>query len=186
MRAFATAMNIEVSEEEIGDVVDNNRNYVFKREVVDKDGNTVTENAKFKPSSDRVNTDIFTIEQEKIYTEQMEKWDAENSELEFSESYATRMESIYKKAEEELGHPVSQTTKEYLNALSRQKRILRQPFIDSGGNFDEVAYFKSSNYEEEGLLRKQRKEAASEYIYVGTRRVEKPATNLRWPKKYKL
>lgn len=97
MRAFATAMNIEISEEEIGDVVDNNRNYVFKREVVDKDGNTVTENAKFKPSSDRVNTDIFTIEQEKIYTEQMEKWDAENSELEFSESYATRMESIYKR-----------------------------------------------------------------------------------------
>lgn len=72
MRAFATAMNIEISEEEIGDVVDNNRNYVFKREVIDKDGNTVTENAKFKPSSDRVNTDIFTIEQEKIYTEQME------------------------------------------------------------------------------------------------------------------
>lgn len=84
MRAFATAMNIEISEEEINDVVDNNRNYVFKREVVDKDGNTVTENAKFKPSSDRVNTDIFTIEQEKIYTEQMEKWDAENSELELA------------------------------------------------------------------------------------------------------
>lgn len=59
MRAFATAMNIEISEEEINDVVDNNRNYVFKREVVDKDGNTVTENAKFKPSSDRVNTDIL-------------------------------------------------------------------------------------------------------------------------------
>lgn len=182
MRAFATAMNIEISEEEINDVVDNNRNYVFKREVVDKDGNTVTENAKFKPSSDRVNTDIFTIEQEKIYTEQMEKWDAENSELEFSESYATRMESIYKKAEEELGHPVSQTTKEYLNALSRQKRILRQPFIDSNGNFDEVAYYKSSNYEEEGLLRKQRKEAASEYIYVGTRRVEKTGDQLKMAK----
>lgn len=63
---------------------------------------------------------------------------------------------------------------------------MRQPFIDSNGNFDEASYFKSSNYEEEGLLRKQRKEAASEYIYVGTRRVEKPATNLRWPKKYKL
>lgn len=54
------------------------------------------------------------------------------------------MESIYKKAEEELGYPVSQTTKEYLNALSRQKQILRQPFIDSGGNFDEVAYLKAA------------------------------------------
>lgn len=182
MRAFATAMGIEITEEEIKDVVDNNRNYIFKREVIDKDGKTVTENAKFKPSSDRVNTDIFTIEQEKIYTEQMEKWDAENSELEFSESYGTRMESIYKKAEEELGHPVSQTTKEYLNALSRQKRILRQPFIDSKGNFDEVAYYKSSNYEEEGLLRKQRKEAASEYIYVGTRRVEKTGDQLTMAK----
>lgn len=59
---------------------------------------------------------------------------------------------------------------------------MRQPFIDSGGNFDEVAYFKSSNYEEEGLLRKQRKEAASEYIYVGTRRVEKTGDQLKMAK----
>lgn len=59
---------------------------------------------------------------------------------------------------------------------------MRQPFIDSGGNFDEVAYYKSSNYEEEGLLRKQRKEAASEYIYVGTRRVEKTGDQLKMAK----
>lgn len=59
---------------------------------------------------------------------------------------------------------------------------MRQPFIDSNGNFDEVAYFKSSNYEEEGLLRKQRKEAASEYIYVGTRRVDKTGDQLKMAK----
>lgn len=170
MRAFAAAMDISISEEEIKDVVANNKTYRSQ-----KDGKPIS----FKPSQSRVNTDTFTVEQERKYTELMDAWHEENSEREYTDSYKQALESIYEQAEKSLGRPISQSTKEYLNALSRQKRILKQPFIDERGNFNELAYYKSSNYEEEGLLRKQKKEMASPYIYVGTRRVEKSGAQLR-------
>lgn len=170
MRAFATAMDISITEDEIKDIVAGNKSYKFQQ-----DGETKS----FKPSQDRVNTDIFTIEQERKYTELMDQWHEENSEREYTDNYKQILESIYQDAETELGRPVSQSTKEYLNALSRQKRILKQPFFDEHGEFNELAYYKSSNYEEEGLLRKQKKEMASPYIYVGTRRVNKDGAQLR-------
>ena len=170
MRAFATVMDIPMTDDEIKDVVVNNKTYRSQ-----KDGKDIS----FKPSQDRVNTDTFTIEQERKYSELMDAWHEENSEREYTDNYKQTLESIYEQAEKSLGRPVSQSTKEYLNAISRQKRILKQPFIDERGNFNELTYYKSSNYEEEGLLRKQKKEMASPYIYVGTRRVEKTGAQLR-------
>lgn len=183
MRALREVLGLnDLTDEMIKDIVENNKSYLFKKEIIDENGKTILDNVRFKPSIDRVNVDIFSVAEEKKFSDIMGNWIEEHTEQPFLESYKKKLEEVYSDAEAELGHPVSEKTKEYLNALSRQKYVLRRPFIDENGNFDFIAYSSSSNYEEVGLLQKQKKEAASEYIYIGSRRVPKEGEQLEMAK----
>lgn len=183
LRALKQVFNLEdLTDEKIDELVRNNKSYQFEREVQDQNGNTKKAKSTFKPSADRVNLDIMNVAQEKEFSDIMRGWIEENTEQPFTESYKKRLEDIYNEAEKILGRPVSEETKEYLGSLSRQKRILRSRFYGDNNEFDFIAYAESSEREEVGLLAKQKKEAASEYVYVGNRRVKKEGKQLEMAK----
>lgn len=169
MKAFAAIIPElnNLTESEIESIVDKDKPFKVTM-TVERNGELVKREVKIKPSADRVNLDILSVEQEQRYQSIMSDWLDRNTEQPFKESFRKELDKIYASAEASLGRPISQSTKEFLNNISRQKYMLKRPFYDQNGKFDDVAFAKSSNYDEFMRLQKQRKEAASPYIYIGT------------------
>lgn len=157
MKAFREVIDsIDLTDEQIEDIVKNDKKYYLP--------GTQT---RIKPSIDRVNLDILTVEQEQKYSDLMRKWLKNNTEQPFKISYEERLNDVYNEANTKYDRKITQQTKEFLENISRQKYVLKSPFYDNEGRFDELGWIRSSNFVEFANLQKQQKEAASEYIYTG-------------------
>lgn len=68
MRALREVLGLnDLTDEMIKDIVENNKSYLFKKEIIDENGKTILDNVRFKPSIDRVNVDIFSVAEEKSF-----------------------------------------------------------------------------------------------------------------------
>lgn len=178
MKAFTQVLPelSKLTDTEIIDIVDKDKAYTINVEAEDGSKRTI----KVRPSLDRVNLDMMSIEQEQQYQAIMNTWLEENTEQPFKESFKKKLDALYESAGMALGEPISQETKEFLNNLSRQKYMLKQPFYDNNRNFDVIAFVKSSNYQDYMRLQKQKKEMASEWVYMGTNeRIRKTGSALK-------
>lgn len=169
MKAFAQVLPelSNLTDTEIEDIVDKDKSYAIKVET-EENGKMVKKTIQVRPSMDRVNLDIMSVEQEQRYQAIMNEWLDANTEQPFKESFRSQLNRLYAEVDRNLESPISQETKEFLNNLSRQKYMLKQPFYDVNGKFDDLAFAKSSNYQDYMRLVKQKKEAASEWVYTGT------------------
>lgn len=178
MKAFAQVLPelSKLTDADITDIVDSDKAYSIDVETEDGSKRTI----RVRPSLDRVNLDMMSIEQEQQYQAIMDTWLEENTEQPFKEGFKKRLDALYESAGMSLGEPISQETKEFLNNLSRQKYMLKQPFYDKNRKFDAIAFAKSSNYQDYMRLQKQKKEMASEWVYMGTNeRIRKTGSALK-------
>ena len=168
----------ELTDNDIKDIVNSDKPRAFKIKITDMNGKLVEKTINIKPSLDRVNLDFLTAEQELRYSEIMRKWSMENEEQPFINSYEERMANFYEDVKNDQGVEISESTKEYLKYLSRQKYILKAPFYNPDGTFRSSDFATSSNYDDYNRLMKQKKEAASRYMYIGGQRLEKDGKDL--------
>lgn len=177
MKAFRTVLSksndqwSSLTDSDIEDIVSNDRYFQFSMDAIDDSGNTIKRNVRFKPSINRVNVDILDAEQEKEYSDIMRRWREENEEQPYKVSYSSVLDEIYRKCDE-AGTPVSERTREFLNNVSRQKYMIREPFYENG-EFNAVRFYSSIAYDDYTRIQRSVKEAMSEYMYIGGQRVLK-------------
>lgn len=174
MKAFREVMPDvfgELTDSEIERLVRDDEYYVAEVEV-DENGEKKKKKIWIKPSLNRVNMDIMTAEQEKKYGDIMRSWHEENDEQPYKSNYRDMLEEVYKELAKD-NKAVSETTKEYLNNISRQKYMLKQPFYRPDGSFDEEAFYGSSAYEDLNRINRELRAAESDYIYIAGSRVSK-------------
>lgn len=168
----------DLSDEEIKKIIDSDGTLKVKMEV-EENGIMIKKPVSIKPSMDRVNLDIMTVQQEQAYSSIMNDWIEAHTEQPFLESYKKAQEKLYEQAEALFGVTISEDTKEMLNNMSRQKYMLKQKYYTGPNSFDYAAYSISSDFEESMRIQKQKAEMTSEYIYVGGERIRKEGDQLR-------
>lgn len=176
----------DITDEYIEELVNNDKHHTFERDVKESDGTVKKRKLRVKPSVNRVNLDILTAEQEAKYSEIMRKWSLENEEQPYLDGYTSFTEKIFdalkdreiRLNEKETVKGISDTTKEFLNNIRRQRYMLRQPFMENGKLRDD--YYISSAYESEASLNKMYKDAMNDYYYINGERYQKTGPDHRF------
>ena len=161
------------NESKVEEIVNLGNPFGFKIKEIGDDGQIHERHVAFRPSLDRINLDLLTSEEEIRFNEIMNEWAADNMEQPYKEGYESFYDKIYKSLESK-GTVISQRTKDFIHSQSRSRFMIRKPFYGEDGKFNYSEYYLSGAAEEILALRKERRAAASNYMYIGGQRVMKP------------